>query len=237
MTPSRRRVVVRATEERDFAGIIALTRRVYPGSMPWSIDQLASHLELFPEGQHVAERDGHPGLAGMSSSLIVRWDDYQPTDSWRTFTDQGMFTNHDPERGRTLYGAEVMVDPAIQRSGVGAALYRARRDLAVRLGMHRIRAAARLRGYHRHAARMSAEEYVQRVVRRIIKGPTLSFQLREGFEVIQVVPGYLKSDPDSLGFAALIEWVNPAFAGVIDRSGRDPRFIPPPPAPGDAPGQ
>jgi GNAT superfamily N-acetyltransferase len=237
VTRPRRRVVVRTTEESDFPGIIALTRRVYPESMPWSVDQLASHLLLFPEGQHVAERDGHPGIAGMSSSLIVRWDDYEPSDSWRKFTDQGMFTNHDPERGRTLYGAEVMVDPAIQRSGVGAALYRARRELAVRLGVHRIRAAARLRGYHRHAERMSAEEYVEGVVRGEIQGPTLSFQLREGFEVIQVVPGYLKSDPESLGYAALIEWVNPAFAGLIDRSGRDPRFIPPPRAPGDAPGQ
>ncbi len=235
MTQPRSRVHVRNTEERDFAEIIALTRRVYPDSVPWSVDQLASHRRRFPAGQLVAERTGHPGLAGMAASLIVRWDDYEPTDSWRDFTDQGMFTNHDPDRGRTLYGAEVMVDPSIQRSGVGAALYRARRDLAVRLGLHRIRAAARLRGYHRYADRMSAEEYVVGVVRGEIQGPTLSFQLREGFDVIQVISGYLKSDPESRGYAALIEWVNPEFAHLVDRSGRDPRFIAPPRDPGAGP--
>ncbi len=66
---------------------------------------------------------------------------------------------------------------------------------------------------------MSAEEYVQRVVGGKIKGPTLSFQLREGFQVIQVVPGYLKSDPESLGYAAMIEWLNPALTHEADREG------------------
>ncbi len=174
----------------------------------------------------MAERDGHPGIAGMAASLIVRWDDYEPTGSWRDFTSSGSFANHDPVRGRTLYGAEVMVDPSIQRSGVGAALYRARRDLAIRLGLLRIRAAGRLRGYHRYAHRMSAEEYVQRVVRGELRGPTLSFQLREGFQVIQVVSGYLKSDPESLGYAVLIEWLNPVLARETDHAGRNPRFHP-----------
>ncbi len=228
MTTAQPRVRVRNTEARDFAGIIALTRRVYPDSMPWSPDQLASHLAHFPEGQFVAEREGHDGIAGMAASLIVRWDDYPPSASWRDFTDSGMFTNHDPVHGRTLYGAEVMVDPTIQRSGVGAALYRARRDLVVRLKLRRIRAAARLRGYHVHADRMTAEEYVQGVVRGELKGPTLSFQLREGFQVVAVVSGYLRSDPESLGFAAVIEWINPEFAHEVDPSERDPRFIAPP---------
>lgn len=229
MTPARPRVLVRNTEERDFEGIIRLTRRVYPDSVPWSPDQLSMHLRVFPEGQWVALRDGHEGIAGMSASLIVKWDDYDSSASWRDFTASGMFTNHDPVHGRTIYGAEVMVDPTIQRSGVGAALYRARRDLTVRLGLMRIRAAARLRGYHRYAARMSAEEYVQRVIQGRIKGPTLSFQLREGFEVIAVIPNYLKSDPESLGFAALIEWLNPAFAKEADLGSRDPRFLRPGP--------
>ncbi|MEP7026966.1 MAG: GNAT family N-acetyltransferase [Candidatus Eisenbacteria bacterium] len=226
MTGPRTRTRVRNMEPGDFEGIIELTKRVYVDAPPWNRDQLASHLRIFPEGQLVAERPGHPGIAGMAASLIVRWDDYEPTASWRDFTDSGMFTNHDPARGRTLYGAEVMVDPDIQRSGVGAMLYHARRDLAIRLGLLRIRAAARLRGYHRYAKRMSAEEYVERVVRGEINGPTLSFQLREGFHVLQVIPGYLKADPESLGYAALIEWLNPAEAQPSDLEDLDPRFRP-----------
>jgi len=225
-TPPRR-IFVRHTAPEDFETLIALTRRVYPGSAPWRPDQLASHLEVFPEGQFVAVRRNPDEIVGFASSLIVRWDDYDPMGNWQAFTAHGSFTNHDPVHGRTLYGAEVMVDPAAQRTGVGAHLYHARRDLAIRLGLLRIRAAARLRGYHRYAARMSAEEYVIGVLRGVIKGPTLSFQLREGFEVLGVIPNYLKDDPESLGYAALIEWLNPAVATPADRAGRDPRFAHP----------
>ena len=206
------RVRVRQTTPADFAAVIALCERVYPGSPPWSVEQLTSHLHVFPEGQMVAVDEATGEIVGMAASLIVRWDDYQVTGTWRDFTAAGMFTNHDPVHGRTLYGAEVMVDPVRQRMGIGAALYEARRQLAVRLGLLRIRAAARLRGYHRHADRMTAEEYAAKVASRELNGPTLSFQLREGFRIIQVVPGYLQHDPESRGYAAVIEWLNPDLA-------------------------
>jgi len=216
------RIRVRRTTRADFPGIIDLCRRVYPGSPPWTETQLASHLDIFPEGQFVAEDVETLQVVGMAASLIVRWDDYESAGTWRDFTAAGMFTNHDPVNGRTLYGAEVMVDPSRQRSGIGAALYRARRDLTRRLGLLRIRAAGRLRGYHRHADRMSAEEYVRNVARGALKGPTLSFQLREGFRVIQVVPNYLQHDPESLGYAAVIEWLNP---DLVDLHGAPPPGI------------
>ena len=44
-------------------------------------------------------------VVGMAASLIVLWDDYEIRDNWRDFTDGGMFTDHDPQHGRTLYGA------------------------------------------------------------------------------------------------------------------------------------
>ena len=204
------RVEVRLTRETDFDDMIALTRRVYPASAPWTREQLASHLRVFPEGQFVAVVDGR--IVGMASSLIVLWDDYELANDWRDFTDGGMFTNHDPEHGRTLYGAEVMVDPAVQGRGVGGALYGARRDLVVRLGLRRIRAGARLRGYQQVASTMTAAEYVARVVRGELRDPTLSFQLGRGFTVIAVVSNYLRHDPESLGHAAVIEWINPAVA-------------------------
>jgi GNAT superfamily N-acetyltransferase len=163
---------------------------------------------VFPEGQFVAT-DGDR-IVGMAASLIVLWDDYDFEASWRDFTAAGMFTNHDPDRGRTLYGAEVMVDPSRQGSGIGGRIYQARRELTVRLGLRRIRAGARLRGYHRVSTEMTAEEYVARIERGEMRDPTLSFQLRHGFRVIAVVSGYLGHDPESLGYAAVIEWLNPA---------------------------
>jgi ribosomal protein S18 acetylase RimI-like enzyme len=218
------RIVVRETRPADFAQIIAVTHEVYPESPPWTPEQLASHLRVFPEGQFVAVEEMTERILGMAASLIVRWDDYDVLNHWRDFTDNGMFTNHDPEQGRTLYGAEVMVHPAAQRRGIGSKLYKARRQLVERLKLLRIRAGARLRGYSRYVHRMSAEEYVIKVINRELRGPTLSFQLKHGFHVLAVVPGYLRHDPESLGYAALIEWINENVARPEDYEGRDRRF-------------
>jgi GNAT superfamily N-acetyltransferase len=220
----RPKIVVRHTRIEDFEGIIEIGRETYPMSPPWTSEQLASHLRIFPEGQLVAAEADSQRIVGMAASLIVRWDDYDLMTHWRDFTDAGMFTNHDPERGRTLYGAEVMVRPSEQRRGIGAKLYQARRDLVERLGLLRIRAGARLRGYHRHAHRMTAEEYVIKVVNGELHGPTLSFQLKHGFHVLAVVTGYLAHDPESLGYAAVIEWINERVAKPEDYASRNPRF-------------
>jgi len=208
VTPASASVVIRLTRDTDFANIAALCRRVYPTAPPWSPHQLASHLQVFPEGQFVAVEDST--IVGMASSLIVLWDDYSMDTAWSEFTARGLFTNHDPAAGRTLYGAEIMVDPARQGAGIGSRLYEARRELCVRLGLRRIRAGARLRGYHEVAGRMSPAEYVAAVERGTLTDPTLSFQLRRGFRVLAVVSGYLQHDPESLGYTAVIEWLNPA---------------------------
>jgi hypothetical protein len=218
-------VIIRNTKHQDFEGIIELSKKVYPGSIPWSEPQLASHLEVFPEGQFVAVDSDSGRIIGMAASLIILWDNYDMSSSWRDFTDRGMFRNHDPVHGRTLYGAEVMVDRESRRGGVGTKIYRARRDLITRLGLLRIRAGARLRGYHRYADQMSAEEYTIRVVQGEFRDPTLTFQLHRGFQVLAVVSNYLRHDPESLGYAAVIEWLNPEVARPEDYAMRNPKFL------------
>ncbi len=218
-------VAVRNTWPKDFEAIISMTRLVYPESPPWTVEQLGSHLRVFPEGQMVAVEAGSGRVIGMAASLIVHWDDYDTQTGWRDFTERGMFTNHDPARGRTLYGAEIMVHPDDQGRGVGTRLYDARRELVRRLRLRRIRAGARLRGYHRYADTMSAEDYAVKVARGELFDPTVSFQIKRGFHILAVVPGYLRHDAESRGFAAVIEWLNPEVARPTDSAGRDPRFL------------
>ena len=223
--PRAEGIVVRPTRATDFDGIIELCQAVYPASRPWNTEQLASHLAVFPAGQVVAILERSDRVVGMAASLIIRWDEYDVEASWPDVTDRGRFTNHDPE-GKTLYGAEIMVDPALQRRGIGKRLYAARRDIARSHGLKRIRAGARLRGYHRYADRVSPEDYVLDVIRGRLRDPTLSFQLKEGFHVFAVVHGYLRNDPESHGYAALIEWLNPDVTTPADSAAWNTRFAP-----------
>lgn len=216
MTQTSSSVSIRNTRPEDFDGIIALTRVVYPSANPWTHEQLGSHLKVFPEGQFVAVDEENGEVVGMAASLVVRWDEYSIDDSWHDFTENGMFTSHDPDRGRTLYGAEVMVSPHRRGQRIGSKIYAARRDLVRRLGLLRIRAGARLAGYHRYADEITAEEYTRRIVRGEVSDPTLSFQLHHGFHVLAVVTGYLRYDPESRGYAAVIEWINDEVAAPED---------------------
>jgi len=223
--PHSDRVYARHTEPRDFAAIAELCARVYPEDKPWTAEQLASHRALFPEGQFVAVDRQEDRVVGMCASLIVLWDHYDMFDSWEDFTANGMFTNHDPKRGRTLYGAEILVDPKLQGHGIGGTLYAARRETIDRLGLLRIRGGARLRSYHTYAHKMSAADYVVEVVHGRIDDQTLSFQLHEGFHVLAVVPHYLGEDPETLGYAALVEWLNPRLAAPHHSTKRPTRFL------------
>jgi GNAT superfamily N-acetyltransferase len=212
---------VRNTTADDFSGIIEMCGEVYPAAPSWTVELLRSHRAVFREGQFVALERETGQVVGMAASLIVLWDDYHMEASWRDFTEHGTFRNHDPDHGRTLYGAEVMVRPTMQGRGIGKMLYRARRELVERLGLLRIRAGARLRGYHRYAQSMTAEEYVHSIVSGRLTDPTLSFQLKQGFRVLAVVEEYLRYDPESFGYAAVIEWINRRVARPEDYQSAD----------------
>ncbi len=202
------KIVIRQTQKADIPQIIELSREIYQERSAWTEKELNSHLEIFPEGQFVAVENETERIVGMAASLIVLWDDYDIRENWDDFTARGFFTNHDAENGRTLYGAEVMVSQKQRRSGIGKRLYAARRELVEKLNLLRIRAGARLRNYHRYADKIPAEEYVAKIIKGEIKDPTLSFQIKQGFRIIAVVDDYLDHDRESLGKAAIIEWLN-----------------------------
>jgi hypothetical protein len=57
---------------------------------------------------------------------------------------------------------------------------------------------------------MTALQYAQKVVDGSLTDPVLSFQLRNGFQFIKILPNYMK-DSRSLNYASFIEWINPHF--------------------------
>jgi GNAT superfamily N-acetyltransferase len=198
-------VKIRNLTHADIDAAADLQRRVYKAIPAFRPEQFESLLNHFPEGQFVAELDGR--LVGMALSLVILWDDYSLHHSWVDVTNDGHFDTHDMS-GRTLYGAEVCVDPDCRGQGVGHLLYEARRKLCRAMNLKRIIAGGRLPGYREHAAHMSPEEYAKRVIWGDLYDPVLRFQLDQGFDYCGILHGYLPTDPDSIGNAALIVWLN-----------------------------
>jgi predicted amidohydrolase/GNAT superfamily N-acetyltransferase len=203
---------IRQATDSDIISFMRVYNKAYPvlkeENIVWQEKQLQSVMKMFPEGQFVAESDGH--IVGAALSLIVDMgaDPYR-LHTWSGITDRGYFYTHTPT-GDTLYGAEVFTLPEARGIGVGAGLYQARRELCQRLNMQRILIGGRLWNYDEHHTECTPEEYALRVVAGEIKDLVMSFQLAAGFQFKRILPDYLH-DPKSLNNAALLEWVNPDY--------------------------
>lgn len=55
---------------------------------------------------------------------------------------------------------------------------------------------------------MSAREYVEKVVNKVLVDPVLTTQISNGFVVKRLIPNYLTSDKESIGYATFLEWFN-----------------------------
>ncbi|MFY9326692.1 MAG: GNAT family N-acetyltransferase [Georgfuchsia sp.] len=199
-------VIIRNLVAADITAAIALQRRVYKTIPPFSPEQFQNLLNFFPEGQFAAEINGR--LIGIAISLVILWDDYNLHHTWESVTNKATFDTHNMN-GRTLYGAEVCVAPSTRGQGAGRRLYKARRQLCRAMNLKRIIAGGRLPGYRDYVNEMTPEEYAKRVIWGDIKDPVLGFQLDQGFSYCGILPGYLPTDPESVGNAALIVWLNP----------------------------
>jgi GNAT superfamily N-acetyltransferase len=208
LEPREARVSLRQAVLDDVPRLAALNRAAYPDlveqNVVFSEDQLRTHLAVFPQGQRVAEQGGR--VVGAIATLVVRGHDALGMHTWIGITSDGRFAHHRPS-GDTLYLADIYVDQAYWGKGVGRALYGELRWLCRGLGLKRIVAGGRLWGYAEHAARLSPETYVAKVVSGELRDRVLTSQLRAGFVVRAVLPAYL-TDPRSANHATLLEWVN-----------------------------
>ena len=196
---------VRPLTPADHAAILRLHGLCFPGMETWTQGELADISARFPDGQIGVEVDGE--LIASSFSLIVDIDEYGEGHVYADVAGDDLIENHDPE-GDSLYGIEVVVDPAYRGMRIGRRLYEERKQLCRRLNLKRIVIGGRLPRYHEVASEMTAQEYVEGVLAREIAEPVLTFQLANGFAVKRVMPGYLPDDAESLGYGVMMEWVN-----------------------------
>lgn len=204
---------VRAVAPTDIRRVVLLNHAAYPDLIGDNIvlteAQIQSHLDVFPEGQRIAELGG-VAVGAISTFIVSPTINPMRLHTWLEITDEGYFRNHDMS-GDTLYLADIFVDPAAWGFGVGGALYAELRNVCQRFGLRRIVAGGRLFSYHEHAHEMTPATYIEEVTARRIHDRVLRSQLKAGFVVRGILPEYL-ADRRSRNFATLLEWRNPSFS-------------------------
>jgi predicted amidohydrolase/ribosomal protein S18 acetylase RimI-like enzyme len=199
-------LLVRPLTAADYDAIVALQRQCFPGMNDvWTRQQFQSQLNSFPEGQIGVEYQGQ--LVASSSSLVLDFELYKEYHNFDEITDNGFIRNHKPD-GKTLYGIEIMVSPQYRGLKLARRLYDARKRLAREKNLMRIVVGGRIPGYAQHAAKMTAREYIDKVLDKTLFDPVLTTQLANGFVVKRLIPDYLRADGDSKGYAAFLEWAN-----------------------------
>ncbi len=211
------KIHLRQLEWADYNKITGLQLKCFPDMKPWSPEQFKSIISVFPEGQLGIEYNEQ--IIASSCSLIIDFSRYSETSGWSELTEKGFFTNHDAN-GDTLYGAEIMVDPAYRSMKLSRRLYEHRKNLAKSRNLKRICIGGRLPNYHLYKDQMDIEQYVAEVMDRKIFDPVLTAQLSNGFVLKRILPDYLPNDTDSCGYATFLEWSNLLYHERADRKKR-----------------
>ncbi len=203
------RLEIREATLDDIDAISALVERVYPGMPPYPKDMLRAQVSSYPEGHLIAVFNDQ--VVGYCATIRLPGERALSQHTWKQITGGGFGTTHD-EAGDYLYGYEVCVDPKMRRYRIGQRFYRARRRLCRSQRLRGIVIVGRIPGYHRRAKSLSGpEEYVQGVMDKRFRDQVLNFQLRQGYELLRVLPGYLPLDADSEGNGVQLVWRNSDF--------------------------
>jgi len=214
----QRKIQVRPLKMDDYDAVVELQLKCFPGMKPWTIEQFQSQIKKFSDGQIcVVYKDK---IVASSSSLVLDFAMYGEYHSWKDISDAGYITNHNPE-GNTLYGIEIMVDPDFRGMKLARRIYDARKKLAAESNLMRIAIGGRIPGYGKHAKKMTAREYVDRVIRKELYDPVLTTQISNGFVLKRLIGSYMDSDLESKGYATLLEWTNLDYHPEPNR-----RFVP-----------
>lgn len=196
---------LRRLRMKDYDRVVEMQLTCFPKMKPWLREQFASMLKLFPEGQLGVESNGC--LVASSCSLIVDFDLYSEWHNWMLISDGGYIRNHNPT-GDTLYGIEIMVDPAYRGMRLARRLYEARKKLCRERHLQRIVIGGRIPGYAVYRDTVSPREYVEKVKDISLYDPVLTTQLANGFTLQRLIADYMPSDEDSAGYATHMEWIN-----------------------------
>lgn len=178
------------------------------------------HIEVFPEGQFVittkgpaptkdvastkdVEGNGPDKVIGMTTTMRTSFDFEHYHHTFKETIAGGWLSNHNPA-GDWLYGLDMGILPAYRGRGLARALYRARQNMARQLGLKGQLTVGMMSGYGAVSKEISGEQYYDELLRGLRKDPTLSAQMKIGFEPVVLMPEHL-NDPSCGNYGVLIK--------------------------------
>ncbi len=195
-------LVVRPTGPEHAAGLEELQRIVFPtlaDDQRFKAAHYVHHVAMFPDGQFCAT-DGDR-VVGMNSTVRLGLEG-AAEHSFADVIQGGWLSSHRPD-GRWLYGADVGTHPDYRGRGVARALYAARHQTVRRLGLEGQVTVGMPSGYGAVKQTMTAEAYYAELVSGARRDPTVSAQMKIGFEPRGLIAGYI-DDPVCDGYGVLL---------------------------------
>ncbi|HEY5392332.1 MAG TPA: GNAT family N-acetyltransferase, partial [Hanamia sp.] len=203
-----KQIEIGTLQYENFQQLLEAMKAAYPlwSGNYWREETIKKLIDKFPQGQIVLKVDNV--VIGCALSIIVDYKRFGDAHTYKQITGNYSFNTHDPENGNVLYGIEIFVHPEHRGLRLGRRLYDARKDLCERLNLQAIIFGGRIPEYHKHADTLSPKEFIQKVKRKEIYDPVLSFQLSNDFHVKKVLKNYMPEDVQSKEFATLLQWDN-----------------------------
>ena len=200
-------VDVRKLSLDDYTELVESMHEAYPDieDNTWSKRNIQKLTSIFPEGQICVTVDGK--LVATALSIIVQYELFGDNHTYDEITGHETFNTH-TNTGNVLYGIEVFVHPEYRALRLGRRLYDARKELCEIKNLKSIIIGGRIPSYHLYSDQLSPRQYIQKVRKKEIYDPVLSFQLSNNFSPIKILKGYLKDDTESQENAVLLQWNN-----------------------------
>lgn len=200
-------VEIRRLTLDDYDALIEVMKKSYPEMRDdvWDKRNIQKLTSIFPDGQICVTVDGK--VAAASLSIIVQYELYGDDHTYAEITGNSTFNTH-YNSGNVLYGIEMFVDPEFRSLRLGRRLYDARKELCEKLNLKSIVIGGRIPNYHQYMDELTPRQYIQKVRKKEIYDPVLTFQLSNSFQPIRILKNYLPGDTSSQDNAVLMEWSN-----------------------------
>ena len=172
-------------------------------------EDLELMADLFAEGSIVALGGSRQIVVGFGTGIFTDFDtDNMPVEESEVLGHLCV-GNHDPA-GDFYYGSEFCVHPDYRCQRIGRNIYDKRKEVIVKNNKKGFYAASVLQGYTDYKDKVDVHQYLSMVENQTAYDPTLTMQLRNGFEIIKPLHNFF-DHPPSNHWSALIYWENNSY--------------------------